>query len=147
MSLLVSYAIGFERGLTVIEANAADRLLIGAAAFIGVILHVGRWPVQLGRLRLVLQVFVWCSVFLSIIGLLQQFLPVDPVQYIDIPGLQVGAAGGGAQVRGSAIPVAGTTAHPLEMAATLALVWPIALHFGVYAGAAGFVVATCSQRQ
>jgi polysaccharide biosynthesis protein PslJ len=134
VSLLVSYAIGFERGLTVIEANAADRLLLGAAAFIGVILMSADGLSNWGRLRLVLQVFVWCSVFMAVLGLLQQILPFDPVQYIDIPGLQVGAPGGGAQVRGAAIRVAGTTAHPLEMAATLVLAWPIALHFGIHAG-------------
>ena len=132
LSLLISYAIGYERGLTTIEANAADRLLIGAAAFFGVILLTADGLTNWGRLRLVLQVFVWCSVFMSFIGVLQQVLPTDPVAYLKVPGLQSGALIG-LQERGSGVRVAATTTHYLELCGTLALAWPIAVHFWIYA--------------
>src|SRR5262249_42209041 len=108
LSLLISYAIGFERGLTPVQANAADRVLISAAAFFGIILLTADGLSNWSRLRLVLKVFVWCSVFMSFIGVLQQFLPVDPVQYMSIPGLQMGHVIG-LQERGGGVRVAATT--------------------------------------
>jgi O-antigen ligase len=131
LSLLVSYAIGFERGLTAMEANAADRLMVAAAAFLGAILMAADGLPNWDRLRLVLKVFVWCSVFMSIIGVFQQTLPFDPVQYLTVPGLQSRALIG-LQERGGGVRVAATTTHYLELCGTLALAWPIAVHFATY---------------
>lgn len=132
LSLLVSYALGFERGLTAIEANAADRQMFAMAAFLGVILMAADGLPNWDRLRLVLKTLVWCSVFMSIIGVLQQILPFDPVQYLKIPGLQSGGLIG-LQARGSGVRVAATTTHYLELCGTLALAWPIALHLATFA--------------
>jgi O-antigen ligase len=131
LSLLVSYAIGFERGLTAMEANAADRLLLGAFAFFGVILLAADGLTNWDRLRLVLKVLVWCCVFMSLIGLIQSVSPVDPVQYLQVPGLQMGDLIG-LQERGGGVRVAATTTHYLELCGTLALCWPIAVHFALY---------------
>ncbi|MGC5020484.1 O-antigen ligase family protein [Micromonospora sp. DT47] len=132
LSLLISYAVGFVRGLTTMEANAADRLLLATAAFFGAILMTADGLANWDRLRLVLRVFVWCCAFMSVVGLLQQVLPVDPVQYLQIPGLQSGELIG-LQERGGGVRVAATTTHYLELCGTLSLAWPIAIHFATYA--------------
>jgi O-antigen ligase len=133
LSLLVSYALGFERGLTAMESNAADRLALSMAAFFGVILLAADGLSNWDRLRVVLQVFVWCAVYMSVVGLLQANLPFDPVQYMSIPGLQSGSPIG-LQARGGGVRVAATTTHYLELCGTLSLAWPIALHFATYSG-------------
>jgi O-antigen ligase len=131
LSLLISYAIGFVRGLTTMEANAADRLLLGAAAFFGAMLLAADGLSNWDRLRLVLKVFVWCAVYMSFVGVLQQVLPVDPVQYFQLPGLQSGEFIGLEQ-RGGGVRVAATTTHYLELCGTLALAWPIAIHLAMH---------------
>lgn len=132
LSQLISYAIGFERGLTGMEANAADRSLIGIAAFAGVILLAADGLSSWDRLRAVLQVFVWCSVYVAFIGLLQQALPFNVVEYLSIPGLHTLSVVP-LEARGSGLRVAATTTHYLEMSATLSLAWPIAIHFLTFA--------------
>ncbi|MEV8509127.1 O-antigen ligase family protein [Actinoplanes sp. NPDC051475] len=133
LSMLISYVIGFERGLTPLEANAADRaLLAGGAAFIGAILVAADGISNWDRLRVALQVFVWCCVYMSIIGLLQKVLPVNIVEYMTVPGLSnLGVPG--YQERGGGLRVAATTTHYLELSATLSLALPIAIHFAKFA--------------
>lgn len=131
LSLLISYAVGFERGLTAMEANAADRLLLGAVAFFGAILLAADGLSNWDRLRLVLKVFIWCCVYMSVVGTLQQILPFDPVSYLKLPGLQTGELIG-LQERGGGVRVAATTTHYLELCGTLGLAWPIAVHFAMF---------------
>jgi O-antigen ligase len=131
LSLLISYAVGFERGLTAMEANAADRLLLSAFAFFGAILLAADGLSNWDRIRMVLKVFLWCCVYMSFMGLLQQALPFDPVSYLKLPGLQTGDLIG-LQERGGGLRVAATTTHYLELCGTLGLAWPIAMHFALY---------------
>lgn len=133
VALLVSYAIGFERGLTPLEANAADRAILCGAAFLGAILLAADGITNWARLRRALQVFVWCSVYMSILGISQEVLPTNVVEYLVVPGLDnLGIPG--TEVRGSGLRVLATTTHYLELAATLSLALPIAIHFARYAG-------------
>jgi polysaccharide biosynthesis protein PslJ len=132
LSLLVSYAAGFQRGLTAMESNAADRLLLSMIAFIGAVLLAADGPPNWDRMLVALKVFVWCAVFMSLIGMLQAVLPFDPVEYLTVPGLQAGDLIG-LQARGSGVRVAATTTHYLELCGTLALAWPVALHLATHA--------------
>lgn len=133
LALLVSYVIGFERGLTPLEANAADRaLLASGAAFIGAILVAADGISNWDRLRVTLQVFIWCCVYMSVIGLLQKVLPFNIVEYMTVPGLSnLGIPG--YQERGGGLRVAATTTHYLELAATLSIALPVAIHFAKFA--------------
>ncbi len=74
------------------------------------------------RARLVLRVFVWCSVFMSVIGLMQATLPVQSRRVHGDSGV---AVTGTDSVRGAGRRPAGaqasTTTHYLELARTLAL--------------------------
>src|SRR5262245_5115662 len=90
LSQLIAYAVGYWRGLTGTEANAADRYMLTVAAFLGVILMAADGLPNWDRLRRVLQVFVWCSAYMSLIGLLQELLPVNVVSYMNVPGLVTG---------------------------------------------------------
>jgi O-antigen ligase len=127
ISLLVSYVVGFQRGLTGIESNAADRALLGAAAFVGAVFLAADGISNWERLQVVLRVFVLCAAYMSIVGLLQEALPFNIVDYMRIPGL-TDLPIIGTQERGSALRVASTTTHYLELAGALSFALPIAIH-------------------
>jgi O-antigen ligase len=132
LSVFASYAVGYERGLTGMEANAADRDLIAIAAFVGVMLLAADGLSNWNRLRVVLHVFVWCSAFMAIVGVLQEILPINVVEYMSIPGLRTLSVVP-LQARGSGVRVPSTTTHYLELSGTLALAWPIAIHLMTFA--------------
>jgi O-antigen ligase len=131
LSMLVSHAAGFERGLTAIEVNAADRMLLSIAAFFGVMLLVADGLPNWDRMRFVLKAVVWGCAFMALIGFLQIVLPFDPAEYLKLPGLQARPLIG-LQERGSGFRVAATTTHYLELSGSLALAFPIAMHFATY---------------
>ena len=129
LSIIASYAQGFLRGLTAMEANSADRALMFAAAFVGVVLVVADGLPNWDRFRLVFRVFVWCAAFMAVIGLLQFILWMDVTQYLVIPGLAPKGFVPGFEIRGSGIRVASTTMHYIEFSAVMATALPFAIHF------------------
>jgi len=131
ISILVSYAVGFLRGLTVMEANGADRALLAAAEFTGVILIAADGLPNWERLKSVLQVWVWCSGFMATLGILQFVTRIDLTQYMLLPGLQLQAGLAGLEERGAGglFRVASTTTHYIEFSAVMAMALPFAIHF------------------
>ncbi|MFI5907059.1 O-antigen ligase family protein [Dactylosporangium sp. NPDC051541] len=134
VSALISYAIGFMRGLTTIESNGADRMMLYLAAFSGVLLTAADGVPNWIRMRGVLKVLVACAAVVAAIGLLQYVTKVDYTLYLNLPGLQVKNPEVGFEIRGSGIRVASTTTHYIELAAFLAMVLPFAIHFAMFAG-------------
>jgi O-antigen ligase len=133
LSIIISYATGFLRGLTGMEANSADRWLLGTAAFTGVILSAADGISNWERLKTVLRVFVWCCVIMSLIGLLEAVLSRELTAYITIPGLTEKGAPPELQARGGGLRVASTTSHYIELSAILATALPFAIHFARFA--------------
>ena len=129
LSLITSYAQGFLRGLTTMEANSADRALLFGAAFVGVALVVADGLPNWDRFRLVFRVFVWCSAFMAVVGLLQFVLWTDVTVYLNVPGLAPKGFVPGFEIRGSGIRVASTTMHYIEFSAVMATALPFAIHF------------------
>ncbi|WFE30198.1 O-antigen ligase family protein [Solwaraspora sp. WMMD791] len=132
MSMLVSYPIGLLRGLTTIEANSADRALLSAAVFVGVILMAADGLPNWARMKSVLQVFVWCCSMMAVIGLLQFILYMDVTQFITVPGLEAKGWVPELEIRGSGIRVASTTSHYIEFSTIMAIALPFAIHFAVF---------------
>lgn len=132
VALLASYASGFLRGLTTMEANGADRWMLFSTVFVGVTLMTADGVPNWHRLRKVLQVLVWCASVCAVIGLLQFALAVDITQYIIIPGLQAKGWVPGFEVRGAGIRVASTTAHYIEFSTIMAMALPLAIHLACF---------------
>jgi polysaccharide biosynthesis protein PslJ len=132
MSALVSYAAGFLRGLTTIEANAADRMMLFFCVFAGVALTAADGVPNWLRLRGVLKVLVCCASVVALIALVQYVFAVDVTRYMILPGLEPKGWTIGFEVRGAGIRVASTTTHYIELAAFLALALPFAIHFACY---------------
>lgn len=133
LSILISYAMGFLRGLTVMEANSADRWLLYTAAFSGVVLAIADGMPNWDRLKFVLQVFVWCCVFMSVFGLIEAMLGKELTSYLVLPGLSEKGPPPPLQSRGGGLRVAATTSHYIELSAVLATALPFAIHFSRFA--------------
>ncbi|WP_250034293.1 O-antigen ligase family protein [Paractinoplanes maris] len=133
LSLLISYAVGFLRGLTTMEVNAADRAMLGAIAFLGVMLIAADGIPNWERLQGVLRVFVWCSCFMAVIGLVQALAYIDLTQQLLIPGLQPKGWIVGLEVRGGGVRVASTAFHYIEFSLIMVMALPFAIHFARFA--------------
>jgi O-antigen ligase len=129
LSELVSYAVGAMRGLTPMESNSADRDILVTIAFIGVILIAADGLANWNRLLVVARAFVWCCVYMAVIGMSQVILPFNIVQYLEIPGLEMRVPLTPLELRGGGFRVPSTTTHFIELAATLAIALPFAIHF------------------
>ncbi|MDG4764267.1 O-antigen ligase family protein [Solwaraspora sp. WMMD406] len=133
LSMLLSYAIGFLRGLTMMEANSADRWMLTAAAISGVILLTADGMPNWQRLEGVLRVFVYCCAFVAVIGLIQAFLYLDLTQYMRIPGLEMKGWVVGLEIRGGGVRVPSTTFHYIEFSLLMAMALPFGIHFARFA--------------
>jgi O-antigen ligase len=133
LSIVISYAIGYLRGLTAMESGSADRWILGTAAFSGVILACADGLANWDRLKTVIKVFVACAAFMSLFGLAEAVLARDLTHLLVIPGLAEKGAAPLLQVRGSGLRVASTTTHYLELSGVLATALPFAIHFTRFA--------------
>lgn len=140
LSMLGSYAVGQLRGLTAMESNSADRWMLLILCFTGVILLTADGIPNWDRLTGVVRIFVWCSAFVAVIGLLQAFARLDLTHYLMIPGLQSKGWVVGLEIRGGGVRVASTTFHYIEFSTLMAIALPFAIHFARFS-------ATARQRQ
>ncbi|WP_328468561.1 O-antigen ligase family protein [Actinoplanes sp. NBC_00393] len=135
VALLISYAAGYWRGLTAMEANGADRAILAALAFTGVILTAADGIPNWDRLRGVLRTLVWCAGVVGFLGLVQFVFWFDFTQYIALPGLSSNGVEPGFELRGGAIRVASTMTHYIEFSTVMAMSLPFAIHFARFAPA------------
>jgi O-antigen ligase len=130
--LLVGYAIGFLRGLTSMESNAADRTMLYFCVFGGAVLTAADGLPNWLRVRTLLKVLVASAVFVAAFGIIEYLVGRDLSSYLLVPGLQEKGWIPTLEDRGAGVRVASTTAHYIEMAAYLALVLPFAIHFAIF---------------
>jgi O-antigen ligase len=131
--LLVGYAIGFLRGLTSIEANAADRTILYFCVFGGAVLTAADGLQNWVRLRSLLKALVGTATFVAAFGVVEYVMNRDLSYLLLVPGLQEKGWTPTLEDRGAGARVASTTGHYIELAAYLALVLPFAVHFAIYA--------------
>jgi O-antigen ligase len=132
-SLLASYAVGQLRGLTSIEANGADRAVLNALVFIGVILVAADGVPNWERLERILRVMVWCATFMAIVGHLQSLVGFDLTRYLMVPGMGSHGWLPGFEQRGSGLRVPSTTVHNIEYTSVMAIALPFAIHYARFA--------------
>lgn len=128
LSLLASYAVAQERGLTVLEANGADRALIYAVIFVGAALACADGIPTKRRLDDVVRVIVWCGAAVAVIGIAQSALGFQLADYVILPGLEQHTDPVGMEDRRGFNRIASTTAHYIEFSALMALALPFAVH-------------------
>jgi O-antigen ligase len=131
--LVIGYAVGFLRGLTTMESNAADRTMLYFCVFGGAALTAADGLPNWFRLSSLLKVLVASATFVAAFGVIEYVLKRDLSDYLVLPGLQAKGWTPVLEDRGSGVRVASTTNHYIEMAAYLALVLPFAIHFAIFA--------------
>ncbi len=132
VSLVISYAVGFMRGLTSMESGGADRTMLYFCVFGGAVLTAADGVPNWLRLRGLLKVLVTCSAIVAAIGLVEYTVKIDLTQYMTIPGLQAKGWTPTLEARGGGVRVASTTNHYIELAAFLATALPFAVHFAMF---------------
>jgi polysaccharide biosynthesis protein PslJ len=128
LSALLSYAAGFTRGLTTMEANGADRRMLFFCILSGAILGAADGIPNWLRLNSIVNAMVWCGAIVAAIGVAQYVTGLDITEYLIFPGLQAKGWSPGFSMRGTSHRVASTTAHYIELSAMLALCLPLAIH-------------------
>ena len=132
---LLSYAAGFMRSLTRIEANGADRTMLLFCILSGIILTAADGIPNWVRLYGLVKVVVASATFVAALALIEYLSGVALAKYITIPGLQAKSDAAGLEARGAGIRVASTTTHYIELAAFLALALPFAIHVARFGSA------------
>ncbi|MEV6847345.1 O-antigen ligase family protein [Actinoplanes sp. NPDC051411] len=130
--LLIGYAVGYLRGLTSMEANAADRAMLYLCVFGGAVLTAADGLPNWIRLRTLLKVLVASATFVAAFGVVEYLVGRDLSGYLLVPGLQEKGWIPVLEDRGAGVRVASTTSHYIEMAAYLALILPFAFHFAIF---------------
>ena len=132
ITLVLGYAVGFLRGLTTMESNAADRTMLYYCVFGGAALTAADGLPNWHRLNSLLKVLVGSAVFVATFGVVEFLVKQDLSDYLAIPGLQAKGWNPVLEDRGAGVRVASTTNHYIEMAAYLALVLPFAVHYAIF---------------
>lgn len=133
VTFLISMALGFARALTEAEISSTDRSLLRYLGLVGITLVACDGIRSRARLDSLLRVLLGAGAFMAVVGSLQFLVGVDVTPRLRLPGLTqngdlIGIAGRGAGFN----RVAGTAGHYIEFGVLLALLVPIALHFGLY---------------
>jgi hypothetical protein len=127
-SILAAYVSANRHFLPEIEQNGADRGIIFAVGWLAVLIFAADAIDSADRLRTLLRRIVTGATWLGVIGIAQFFTGLDVTKYILIPGLSFNQAPTDLLVRGGFNRVSATTAQPLEFAAVMVMVLPIAIH-------------------
>ena len=146
ITCLISYAAGELRGLTTMEFNGADRMMLFVGVFMGVALAVADGIPNWWRLQVVVKVLVWFGTFMATVGIIQYVTRIDVTAYLAIPGLEQKGDQLGFESRGAGVRVASTATHYIELATILATILPFAIHQTIFATSrkAKFWYGVCS---
>lgn len=131
VATLAAYVAGYLRGLPTLEANGADRAVIGTCAYLGAMVMTADGIANRYRLNLVLRVFIWAAAGMALIGMVQFVFAIDVTQYLLLPGLTLQDDLVGFEERGDAgfVRVASTATHYIEFSAVMAIAVPFAIHY------------------
>ncbi len=116
-----------DRQAVALETQAADRGLIGLAAWIGVVAIASGSVHDYAELQLLLRRMVVYGSFIGGLGIVEFFTSSDLLSHVHIPGLRPSSLTSQLIVRGAYIRPASNTSQPLELAAVLSLLLPFAL--------------------
>lgn len=127
---LMTYGVATRRGLPGDELKVADSSLVRIGATVALAVFVCDAINTRQRLERVLKVLIASVTVVASVGLIQFAIGVDPVSFINLPGLRVQENGYAAfESRSIFRRPAGTTNHPIEFGLVCAMTVPFAAHF------------------
>jgi len=133
-TLVASVAAAYARaGISPMEMSATNRGIVIYAAAAGIALIAADGIASFVRLEALVQVIVWLGSVVALIGVVQFVLGIDLASYIHIPKLGSITTALSLGDREGFRRVGSTATHPIEYAAVLAALFPLALHYGTFA--------------
>ncbi len=130
-SVLISYVVGNLRPIAGTEASAADRGLLAATAWLGIVLIAGDHIPARYRLDVLLRRLVLAGSAVAALGLVQFETGLTLTNYLKLPGLRMNSdlvtVGG----RNGFLRVASTALSPIEFGVAMMMLLPIALHYAM----------------
>jgi O-antigen ligase len=127
-TVVAAYTSANRHAMPVLEKNAADRGLIFAFGWLGVLLLAADGINSMDRLRTLLRRLVFGATAMALLGMIQFFAGLDAAKYIKIPGLTALVPFSDLLSRGSFNRPSATASHPIEFGAVLAIALPLAIH-------------------
>lgn len=127
-SVLASYASANRHLLTTTARNGADRGIISAVGWLAVLLLAADGIDSRERLNALIHRIVFGVTAMAALAITEFFTGIDASNYIVVPGLSSLPSPTDLETRGGLNRPSATAAHPLELAAVLAIILPIAIH-------------------
>ncbi|SJM71692.1 O-antigen polymerase [Arthrobacter rhombi] len=137
--VMTSYVLAALMPLPYVDGNGSTMTLVNVASYAGVILVANDGVQDRGRFLALLKRLAIMGGLYALVGVLQFFSSVDFMESFQIPGL-TSTGLGGVDVRGGFIRSESTARHPLEYAAVLAMLLPVALTLAIRDTSRGFLL-------
>ena len=131
--MIASWISANRHAMPVLERNAADRALIFAFGWLGLMTVAADAISTLDGLKTLIRRIVLGVTAVAVVGILQFFTSVNLADYIKIPGLRGIVPVTDLITRGSFIRPQSTASHPIEFGAVLVIALPLAIHQAVHA--------------
>lgn len=128
-----------DRQAVALETQAADRGLIGLAAWLGVVVIASAGIDDYADLQRVLRRAVLYGSGVGALGILEFFTSKNLLASVHVPGLKTSTTVSALINRGSFIRPSSNTSQPLELAGVLALLLPFALQQAFEPGREGML--------
>ena len=127
-SILVSFIAANLHPLSDMAQDGIERGIIEAVGLVSVLMVAADGILSNNRLMVLLGRIVIGATAMAVLAIIEFFSGINFTSYIVIPGLGSRQAVTDLIVRGGLYRPAATTAHPLELAAVLAMALPLAIH-------------------
>jgi O-antigen ligase len=132
--VLASYVSANRSGMPPLELNAADRAIISACGWLGVLLLAADAIRSMERLNILLRRMTLGGAVLSALAILQFFTGLDLSSHVVIPGLtNLAGSASDLATRAQFHRPAATALSPIELAAVLVMSLPLAVHYARFA--------------
>lgn len=132
-AVLASYVSATAHMLPTLEQNGADRGIILACSWLGILLWAADGIDSLERLRTLIRRLVLGATAMAVLGIVQFFTGLNAAKYIIIPGLTQQQPYTDISARDGFNRPSATAIHPIEFGFVLALILPLAIHQARYA--------------
>jgi polysaccharide biosynthesis protein PslJ len=127
-AVIATYVSANRHIMPGLERNGIDRGIILICGWLGVLIMASDGIPSMERLKKLFGRVVIGATAMAILGITQFFTGLDATQYIVIPGLKAQSLNTDLLSRNGLNRPSATAAHPLEFAAVLAMVLPIAIN-------------------
>jgi len=127
-AIIATYVSANRHAMPGLERNGIDRGIILICGWLGVLVMAADGIPSIERLKKLLGRAVIGATAMAMLGITQFFTGLDATQYIVIPGLKAQTLNTDLLSRNGLNRPSATAAHPLEFAAVLGMVLPIAIN-------------------